>query len=197
MEQLNPGSIGLAACGILCCFFGYRTTRLLLDASGFVVLGLIGVLGAGFASGGHLLFMLGGLAAGGLLGLLVAHFIYRLGLMLFGGGLGALVAWSYADTFLEGNAAIAAIVIAGVASGLAALFLERFTLSLVTAALGAWFTVRGVFLILEAMEITPVRPETGASLAHISTMVLAWAALTGVGFLFQVVAGGRKKSSGQ
>ncbi|NLH75792.1 MAG: PDZ domain-containing protein, partial [Acidobacteria bacterium] len=41
---LDPASVALAACGILCCFFGYRTTKLLLDVSGFVILGLAAAL---------------------------------------------------------------------------------------------------------------------------------------------------------
>lgn len=197
MEQLNPVSLLLAACGIVCCFFGYRTARLLLDISGFVVVGLLSLLAGGVLTEGNLMVMFGALVVGGILGAVLAHFIYKLGLALFGGGLSALIAWSYADIYLEANAFIAAVVVAAVVGGIASLFLQRFTLSLITAGLGAWFTVEGVFLLLEAMEITPVRPEAGERLAQVSTMVLAWVILTGMGFIFQLVSARRKKASGE
>lgn len=197
MVQLDPASVALAACGILCCFFGYRTTKLLLDVSGFVILGLAAALLVGFLSEGDLGAVLCALIAGGVLGAGVAHFAYRIGVMLFGCGITALVAWNWVQVALEENHALAAVVLGGLVGGLAAFFLERFTVRLVTAMLGGWFTVQGVFLLLESMDVTPVQPETGEAFRNVPTQAVAWAVLTLVGFLFQLVAGRRKKTSGE
>lgn len=197
MVELNPASIALAACGILCCFFGYRTTKLLLDVSGFVVLGLACSLAVGFFSGGDMAGMLGGLVAGGILGAVIAHMAYRAGVMLFGCGVTALGAWNWAQYSMESGGILAAVVLGGLAGGLAAFFLERFAVSLITAGLGAWFTVQGVFLLLEEMGVTPEKQETGGLLDTVPPRIFAWIVLTFVGFLFQLVAGRFKKTSGQ
>lgn len=196
MVELNPASIALAACGIVCCFFGYRTAKLLLDVSGFVVLGLVASLAVGFFSDGNLAAMLGALVAGGILGAVIAHLAYRAGVMLFGCGVCALAAWNWAQLSLESGGILAAVVLGGLVGGLAAFFLERFTVSLITAGLGAWFTVQGVFLLLEEMGVTPEKQETGSFLDSLPSWLFAWLALTVVGFLFQLVAGKLWKTSG-
>ena len=197
MVQLDPASVALAACGILCCFFGYRTTKLLLDVSGFVVLGLAASLLVGFLSEGKLVAILCALIIGGFLGAVIAHFAYRIGVMLFGCGITALVAWNWVQVAMEENHALAAVILGGLAVGLAAFFLERFTVLLVTAMLGGWFTVQGVFLLLESMDVTPIHPETGGALRNVPTQAVAWGVLTIVGFLFQLVAGRRKKAAAE
>lgn len=197
MLELDPASVALAVCGILCCFFGYRTTKLLLDVSGFAVLGLAASLTVGYLSEGNLAAILCALVAGGLLGAGIAHFAYRIGVTLFGCGVSGLVAWNWAQGALEGNQALAAVVLGALAGGLAAFFLERFTVRVITSMLGAWFTVQGVFLLLESMDVTPVHPETGEALRDVPSRFIAWGVLALVGFLFQLVAGRRKKASAE
>jgi len=198
MTRLDPGSLVLAVFGVMCCFFGYRTIRLLLDVSGFAVLGLTSAVLAGYFAEGNLVIVGLALLAGGITGGIIAHLAYRVGVTLFGGGMSALLAWNWAQLVVEqSNYALALVLIAGLSGAAAAFFLERFAVTLISAAVGAWFTMRGILLLLEAMEITPARPDTGTALQSLSTEVLSWMALLIAGFVFQLVAGSRKKKSGQ
>ncbi|OQB41731.1 MAG: hypothetical protein BWY09_00543 [Candidatus Hydrogenedentes bacterium ADurb.Bin179] len=198
MTRLDPASILLAAGGILCCFFGYRTIRFLLDVSGFVATGLAAALVAGYFTEGNLAVVGIALMAGGITGGIIVHLAYRLGVVVFSGGMSALVAWYWARmAFDESNYGIALVLVAALSGAAASFLLERYAVSLITAAIGAWFAMRGILLLLEAMGITPERPDTGPALQDLSTELLAWLALTGMGVLFQLVAGRRKKGSGQ
>ncbi len=198
MLHLDSGTIILAASGLLCCFFGYRTIRLLLDASGFVALGLTSALVTGYFAEGNLAAVGLALVTGGITGGIIAHLAYRFGVTVFGGGMSALVAWNWGQILFEqANYALALVVVSALSGAAAAFFLERYAVSVITAAIGAWFAMRGILLLLEAMEITPARPDTPAALQDLSTELLSWMALTVMGFLFQLIAGRRKKTSGQ
>jgi|GEM_PF-1253811 membrane-associated HD superfamily phosphohydrolase len=196
MVELNPATVVLTLCGIVCCFFGHRTTKLFLDLSGFAVLGLLAALTVGFFSDGNVPYMSVALMVGGILGAIITHMAYRLGIILFGGGIITLAAWNYLQPTWDSGILFAFVILAALVGGLASFFLERFTISLITAGLGAWFTVQGVFLILQAMGVSSEGEEAAATLKTNSSIGLSWLLLAALGFLFQLIEKKFRKASG-
>lgn len=195
LEESPAALLLLAACGLLCCFFGYRTTRFLLDAIGFVTLGLGAALLAGAVSDGHLVFMGVALLVGGIAGGLLAHFVYRLGVALFVGGACAFLAWHIMQFYDEPRLTWVIVVAAALSGGLLAGFLSRLFISLATAVSGGLFVARGMFGLLAYFEITPRLPEMGSGFDATPPLLISWLALTVAGFIFQLLLGGRKKDA--
>ena len=185
--------VGLIACGILCCFFGYRTTRFLIDFSGFILFGMVAMLLTGVITEGNLLFMGLGLVAGGLIGGLMAHGIYRLGVMVLGGGACALMLWHFSASLPSEHWVLPAALAAGIVGGLLSLLLQRFIISLVTAALGGLFVVHGVFLLLLQFDIEPSLPESLGNFNNATLFGIAWLIMSGTGFIFQLFLNKDKK----
>jgi hypothetical protein len=185
--------VGLIACGILCCFFGYRTTHFLIDFSGFILFGMVAMLLAGVITEGNLLFMGLGMVAGGLIGALLAHGIYRLGIMILGGGACALIVWHFSETLPSEQWLIPAALAAGILGGLLSVVLQRFIISLATAALGGLFVVHGVFLLLLQFDIEPSLPEALGVYTDAALFGLAWSVMSGTGFIFQLFLNKDKK----
>ncbi|MCK5861370.1 MAG: hypothetical protein KAH38_02725 [Candidatus Hydrogenedentes bacterium] len=178
--------VGLIACGMLCCFFGYRTTRFLIDLSGFICFGLIVMLLAGVATAGNLLFMGIGLIAGGLIGTLLTRWVYRLGIMALGGGACSLLLWHFSYLLPAENWILPSAIGAGILGGILALFLQHSIISLVTAALGGLFVVHSVFLLLLRFEIEASLPESLGAFSGAALFTLAWIAVASAGFIFQM-----------
>ena len=179
--------VGLIACGLLCCFFGYRTTNLLISLSGFILFGMLAMLLAGFVTEGNLLYMGLGLLVGGLIGALLAYGVYRLGIMVLGSGVSALIMWHFSSSLPSEQWLLPAIILAALLGGIMSLLLQHVLISLATAILGGLMTVHGVFLLLSQFEITPFLPDTLGSYSHIALFTLSWLCLTVVGFLFQLL----------
>ena len=185
--------IGLIVCGMLCCFFGYRTTHFLIDMSGFILFGLAAMLLASLATQGNLFFMGIGLLGGGLLGALLTHWIYRLGIITLGGGVCALLAWHFSDSLPSTQWILPATIAAGTLGGIVSLLLHRFIISLATSVLGGLFVVHGVFLLLLQFEMEPSLPESFGEYTRAALFALTWTAVSATGFLFQIFLDKSKK----
>ncbi len=183
----------LIACGLLCCFFGYRTTRFLLDAIGFIALGLAAALLTGIVSDGNLALMGLALLVGGVAGALLAHFVYRLGISFLAGAASGVIAWQIMSLYDDTAMTWVVVGAAALSSGLLAIFLTRFFTSLSTAAIGAWFVARGTFVLLAKLDITPRLPDAENTLAAMSPAIISWLVLAGAGLVFQLIFGKRKK----
>ncbi len=181
--------VGLIACGMLCCYFGYRTTHFLVDASGFVFAGLVALLIAGVITQGNLLYMGLALLLGGLVGALLAHRIYRLGVMIIGGGVCALLVWHFAEALPSERWELPAVIIAGLLGAVVALFLHRFIISMATAVLGGLFITHGIFLLLAFLDIKPSAPDLAGPFSGAAPFAMAWAGLAATGFIFQMLLG--------
>ena len=195
LEESSFALCALIACGLLCCFFGYRTTRILLDAVGFIALGLAAALLVGVASDGNLALMGVALLVGGVVGALLAHFVYRLGVSFLAGAAAGLIAWQIMSLYDDSAMTWVVVGASALSSGLLAMFFTRFFTSLSTAAIGAWFVARGTFALLEHIEITPRLSDSENTLAAMSPAVISWLVLAGVGLVFQLIFGKRKKDA--
>ena len=186
-QQPVPVLIGLIACGLLCCFFGYRTTDFLIGFSGFIFFGMCAMLLAGIVAEGNLLFMGLGLLAGGVVGALLAHSIYRLGIMILGSGVSALIMWHFADVLPSEQWLLPAIIGAAILGGIVSLLLRHLLISLATATLGGLMTAHGVFMLLLRFDVNPSLPESFGAYSHAALFALSWLCLTITGLLFQLL----------
>lgn len=128
--------------GILYCFLGYRLLKLVILLTGFMVGAAGGGLLCAWLSNNSLLIAAIGAGLAGLAGALSLRLLYKFGVFSLG-GLGGIIV---AGAFLEGSPdpwAPLAIVAAGLGGGLFALAMERFVMTLATAAIGAWIAVVG------------------------------------------------------
>lgn len=186
-QQSVPILAGLVACGLLCCFFGYRTTHFLVDLSGFILFGMISMLAAGVIADGNILVMGIALLAGGIVGALLAHTVYRLGIMALGGGASALVMWHFSESLPNDQWLLPAIIAAMLLGGILSLFLQHLLVSTATAILGGLMVVHGMFMLLEYFEVAPTLPESYGSFSSAALFTMAWGTVSLTGFLFQMI----------
>jgi hypothetical protein len=180
-----PAAVLFLVGGVLSCFLGQRTFRIVLGLYGFVV----GVLVAGSLIGPadttrDLLMLIGG-GVGGAVALVLAYFI---GVALIGAAFAALAVHAVAAQF--GAEPPAMLVIAcTIAGALIALSVQRYVIVVGTAFGGAWLLVMGALGLWHRESVTglgtaasgwqayPLRPAPGESWVLIIWLVLAVAGL--------------------
>jgi hypothetical protein len=180
-----PAAVLFLVGGVLSCFLGQRTFRIVLGLYGFVV----GVLVAGSLIGPadttrDILLLVGG-GIGGALALVLAYFI---GVALIGAACAALAVHGVAAQF--GMEPPALLVIAcTVAGALLALAMQRYVIVVGTAFGGAWLLVMGALGLWHRESVTglggaasgwqayPLRPAPGESWVLIVWLLLAAAGL--------------------
>jgi hypothetical protein len=180
-----PAAVLFLVGGLLSCFLGQRTFRIVLGLYGFV----LGVLVAGSIlgtaeSGRDMLILL----AGGLAGAVALVLAYFIGVALLGAVFAALVAHAVAAQM--GVEPPAMVVIAcTIAGALVALAIQRYVIVLGTAFGGAWLLVMGALGLWHQDAVTglggaaqgwlsyPLRPAPGESWVVIVWLVLAVAGL--------------------
>ncbi len=184
-----PAAVLFLVGGVLSCFMGQRTFRVVLGLYGFVS----GVLAAGLIIGPadtarDMLI----LAAGGLLGALALSLAYFIGVALIGAVLSALAVHVVAAQF--GTEPPAMLVFGcTIAGALVALSVQRYVIVVGTAFGGAWLLVMGALGLWHSESVTglggaasgwqayPLRPAPG------ETWVLAvWLVLAIAGLVAQV-----------
>lgn len=180
-----PAAVLFLVGGVLSCFLGQRTFRIVLALYGFVV----GVLVAGSLIGAadttrDILLLLGG-GVGGALALVLAYFI---GVALLGAAFAAFAVHGIAAQF---GAEPPAMLVIGctIAGALVALSLQRFVIVICTAFGGAWLLVMGALGLWHRDAVTgigsaasgwqayPLRPAPGESWVLIVWVLLAIAGL--------------------
>ena len=180
-----PAALLFFVGGVLSCFLGQRTFRIVLGLYGFVA----GVIVAGSLIGPadstrDMLILLGG-GVGGALALVLAYFI---GVALLGAACAALAVHAIGAQF--GAEPPALLVIAcTIAGALAALSLQRYVIVFGTAFGGAWLLVMGALGLWHREAVTglgsaatgwqayPLRPAPGEGWVLIVWVVLACAGL--------------------
>lgn len=180
-----PAAVLFLVGGVLSCFLGQRTFRIVLGLYGFV----IGVLVAGSLIGPadstrDILILLGSGLAGSL-ALVVAYFI---GVALIGAAFAALAVHAVAAQF--GSEPPALLVMACTITGaLLALWIQRYVIVVGTAFGGAWLLVMGALGLWHREAVTglgnaasgwqayPLRPAPGESWVIVVWLLLAIAGL--------------------
>lgn len=139
-----PAAAVLVAGGVLACFFGYRTFKVVLAVFGFIIgaLAASSVFGASDTTPMLLAALVGGIAGGALL--LAAYFV---GVALVGAGIGALVA-NVVWTRIEGDPHPFVVILCSVAGALLATWLQRYVIVLGTAFGGAWTVLVGGMAVM-------------------------------------------------
>ena len=180
-----PAALLFLVGGVLSCFLGQRTFRIVLGLYGFVV----GVLVAGSLIGPadttrDILILLAG-GVGGALALVLAYFI---GVALLGAAFAALAVHGIAAQL---GVEPPALVVIGctIVGALAALSLQRYVIVFGTAFGGAWLLVMGALGLWHREAVTglgsaasgwqayPLRPAPGESWVLIVWLLLAVAGL--------------------
>jgi hypothetical protein len=139
-----PAAVVLVGGGVLACFFGYRSFKVVLAVFGF----MLGALAASSLFGATTTtLMLVAAIAGGIVGggLLVAA--YFVGVALVGAGLGALgsnLIW----TELGQDPHPFIVILFSVAGALVATWLQRYVIILGTAFAGAWTLIVGAVAMM-------------------------------------------------
>ena len=180
-----PAALLFLVGGVLSCFLGQRTFRVVLGLYGFVT----GVIIAGSLIGPadttrDMLILIGG-GLGGALALVLAYFI---GVALLGAAFAALAVHAIAAQF--GSEPPAMLVIAcTIAGALIALSMQRYVIVVGTAFGGAWLLVMGALGLWHREAVTglggaatgwqayPLRPAPGESWVLVVWLLLAIAGL--------------------
>jgi hypothetical protein len=176
-------AVGIAV-GTLYCFLGYRTLRFVLCLTGF---GLAGAVAGGLAawlSQGDALWSSGAMVFGGLCGAFAMVFLYRTGVFLVGMLAAALIAQN-ALTGSEAASSVWALLGAAALGGVLALVIERFVMTVATAAIGAWLVVCGVGFFLVGPSFLDVFQEPLEAGHDRGVALLCWTILAVAGALAQ------------
>lgn len=147
-ETTVNGAVAIAiAVGTLYCFLGYKTLKVVIGLTGFILAGgVAGVLVIWLFPEQALVAAIAALI-GGFCGALALFFLYKFGVFLIGLLGTALIAYTImADS--TSPYAIWIVLGCALAGGLIAVTLERFITILATAAIGAWFVVCGIGFFL-------------------------------------------------
>lgn len=139
-----PAAAVLLAGGVLACFFGYRSFKVVLAVFGFIIgsLAASSLFGPAETTWMVVAAVVGGVIGGGLL--LAAYFV---GVALVGAGLGALAA-NLIWTQIEGDPHPFVVVLFSVAGAVLATWLQRYVIILGTAFGGAWTMLVGGLALL-------------------------------------------------
>lgn len=184
INQHNALVATMVSVGTLYCFLGYRTLKVVLAITGFLLAGGIAALVAGRLGDENSALMVVCGVMGGLMGALLFSFLYKTGIFVLGLLSASLIAQNMLVSRPEAWIPLVIIGI-GIAGGIVALKIERPVVTIATAALGAWIVVTGVayfFVGATSVQQWGLSPELETE----QSLVLAcWATLTVAGVLAQ------------
>ncbi len=176
------------------CFFGYKTLKLIIGLTGFLLAGGIGGLLIHWATNGHMLSTGIGALIGGISGAFALFFLYKTGIFSLGLLGATLVAHNTLADRPESWIPLAILGL-GVVGGLCAIFIERPVMKLATATLGAWLIVTGAaYFITGSPEITDLS-QAFTLHEHRKIILGAWAVVSIAGAMAQWVTGKKGSSS--
>jgi hypothetical protein len=189
VSDLDPTfvTISMAAMimlGIIVCFVGYRIFRFLLVVQGLLAGGLLGAA-LGSAVSDAQVAVLVGAVTGGLVGAVLFVMFYFVGIFILGATMGGLLAGT-------ATGAPALLIIAAVAGGILALFLQKAVIILGTAVTGADAAVFGIAYFVTGDLPALVRAQTVQPTDTHMSMMLGGLALAAVGALVQFGITGRQ-----
>ncbi len=170
--------------GITICFFGYRLLRFTLTVAGLALGGYLGYfISTKLSATAWLTVLL--IVVMGILGAVVTSFLYKAAVFLVGFAAGALIVAVFPSG--SGWNHLLFIALGGIIGGILAIFLQRPVISFLTAFLGAWWIVIGIFHLLGKTRIQ--LPAT----YDLPVMALSWLALGVTGFIVQFSLTGKEK----
>jgi hypothetical protein len=141
--QLPAGALLLGA-GVLACFYGYRSFRIVLAIFGFLFGAFVTSSFFGASSTGPMVVaaLVGGLVGAGLL-----YAAYFVGVALTGAVLGAVIANL---AFATGNhdPGVLTVILCAIAGAIGAMYLQRYFIIVGTAFGGAWTMIVGAMALL-------------------------------------------------
>ncbi len=188
------GVVVLTLLGVLVCFFGYRLLRFTLTVAGLALGGYLGYFIATKAGAVNWVVLVVTILLG-IVGAVVTAFLFKAAVFLLGAAAGGLVAAVFSSA--TGWQHLLILAIAGLIGGVLALFIQRPVLSFLTAFLGSWWVVAGLYNLLGVVlkgsrHITRLRLGEGIELP---LLLISWLVLGMVGFFVQMVktGKGRKK----
>jgi hypothetical protein len=190
-DNLDAVMAAAIAAGALYCFLGYRLVRLVLFITGFVLAGSVAAGAAGLLSHGHPWITAGAGLLGGIAGSMAMVFVYKAGVFCLG-ALGGIVVGMHLFAIGAQGWEFWAVLGTAAGAGALALALERFILSLATAAIGAWALVGGLGYFLFGPDHAP-SPDEPVPLGQDRLLFLAaWLTLALLGAFFQLTTLKRK-----
>lgn len=172
------------AIGSLQCFFGYRTFKIMLFATGFLLGFWAGTASYGQpAHNGLYTFILG--IAGGILGAALMGALYFVGLFILGASFGGILGVAL-YTLFQSSPQPLILGVLGLILGFLTVKFQKFMIILVTAFEGAWLMVVGIALLLQLGFISP-DPYYFFYPVSIRTEILfpVWLFLALAGFMYQ------------
>lgn len=194
-----PGAVVLLF-GLLTCLHGYKLLKAVLFLLGLTSGAYAGLLYAPllFPEQPKVVWIVAA-ALGLALGILM-NFFYKAGVFILGAYVGGVVALPFLQS-LQDIAAIGVLVLAILVGGFVALKLEKFSMKIATAILGAWHSVQSTFFLLKLSPFLFPWQQIldkygGASLHDIFNRPwYFWASVIGlfVGGFFTQVWGKRKR----
>ena len=172
-NQLSALVAVAVAAGTLYCFLGYRTIKLVIALTGFLLAGAVAATLAGWIGQGHLASMAIAGLIGGLCGAMALTLLYKTGVFFLGLLGAAVVGYIALETRTETWVPFAVLGI-GIFGGLLALLVERPVVMLATSAIGAWFVVAGVVFFLFSPESLMEGRGAAAIEEYDLQIALAW-----------------------
>jgi hypothetical protein len=139
-----PGGAILIAAGVLACFYGYRSFRVVLAIFGFLFGAFFASSFFGASSTGPMVVaaLVGGLVGAGLL-----YAAYFVGVALVGASLGAVIA-NLAFSTGNRDPHVAVVILCAIAGAIGAMYLQRYFIIVGTAFGGAWTMIVGAMALL-------------------------------------------------
>ncbi len=189
-------SVGMIV-GVLSCFWGHRIFKLLFGLMGFALGGLLTGLVALYVTGETTTALMVG-AVGGFIGAGILLSLYTVGVFVLGAftgiAIGLLVSAGY------GQFDIAAWTLLAVAGGVVAILMQKFTVVVATALLGAWnIVVGGVYVVTRDMTVYQIAQDPASTqnmgIGIFYGTIACWAGLTIIGILVQYNALSRLKKA--
>jgi len=139
--------------GCFQCFFGYRTFKVMLFATGFLLGFSAGVVSYDLCARNESYAFISGLF-GGILGAALMGILYLVGLFVLGACLGGiLVVVLYA--YLQSPPHPEILGVSALILGVLTLKFQKFMIMLVTAVEGSWLMVMGMALLLQLGFTSP------------------------------------------
>lgn len=147
-ETTINGAVAIAiAVGTLYCFLGYKTLRVVIGLTGFILAGAVAGVLVIWLFPEQVLVAAIAAFVGGFCGAMALFFLYKFGVFLVGFLGAALVAYTI---MADSTSPYAIWIVLGCAAvgGLISVALEHSIMILATAALGAWIVVCGIGFFL-------------------------------------------------
>lgn len=181
----SNGAVALAiAIGTLYCFLGYRTLRLVIVLTGFLLAGAVAAGLAAWLSKGNMVAVAITAALGGICGAVALGFLMRSGIFLLG-MLGVLVIAMHLTGGRQESYIPWVVLAAGIVGGFLALLLRRTIVILATAAIGAWLVVSGILFFLAGPGSLAEPNETVLAIREGWAGVACWAVVAFAGAMAQ------------